>query len=145
MVILEWLRLIFRGAPEIGPKPTNQSLYIPATPNPFPGRWQGSNEFGIYSEVIFSSDGKFSAIMQSAAGGMQKSGTFQVIDEKTILFVFDLQPHEQTLQRGFGQVVTRPIYDFPQETNYYEFLNAQTLVMRASAPPYPATTYHKIA
>jgi hypothetical protein len=150
--MIKWFQWLIGVAPAARAEPSGQgggplamSLATVTPVNLFPGKWQGSMDgVGIYSEVIFSAEGRFSTIMQSAAGSMQRTGTYRILDEKTVLFVDDTPLHAQVMPGPFGQPVTKAVETLPQETNYYEFLNAQTMVLRASAPPYPSTTYRRV-
>jgi hypothetical protein len=101
--------------------------------NLFVGRWQGTSNAGIYSDVVFTADGKFSAILEH--GAMQRIGSYRIMDDRTIFVVDDPAIHVQFLPGSHGQPVAREIRVFPQETNYYEFPDPQTLIMRSSIAP----------
>jgi hypothetical protein len=146
--VINWLLWLVKPAPRENPEANRQgpaigSVSVSLSQNPFVGAWRGTSNLGIYSEVVFSPDGRFSSIMQSPHGAMQNTGTYNVLDARTIQFISDMQPQIQILPGAFGQWVGRLIHTLPRETDQYEFLDPGTMVISNTVPPYPATTYHK--
>jgi hypothetical protein len=136
MSIFGWFR-IGPASPDAAAESSNQGpeiVPLSAGLNPFVGRWQGS-AWGMNTEVVFAPDGRFSAIMQSMSGTTQRSGTYSVLDYRTIKFVDDAPPTGIWL----GRIVSPK-----EELNYYEFLNPGTMILRGSVPPYAPCEYRKV-
>jgi hypothetical protein len=100
---------------------------------PIVGRWQGTSNQGFYSDIVFTPDGTFSAILNY--GAMQRIGRYRMIDAQTIHVVDDPGLQVQFLPGSYGQPVARIIQMFPEETNFVEFPDPQTMVMRSSTAP----------
>jgi hypothetical protein len=115
--------------------------------NPFVGRWQSANTLGmgVFSQVDFSADGRFSTVMQTPNGPMTRMGVYKIINANTIWFGFVPDTHIQFLPGSNGQIVAYGVHGFPQETNFYQFLDARTMVMSSSIMRTASTTYTKVA
>ena len=78
------------------------------------GRWQGTNTLGAFCEAVFSADGRFSSVMQSAWGPVHQRGVYKIVDDKTIWFGSVPDTHIQVLPGSNGQLVASNVQGFPQ-------------------------------
>jgi hypothetical protein len=82
--------------------------------------------------------------MQSAWGPVHQRGVYRIVDDKTIWFVSVPDTHIQVLPGSNGQVVVSNIQGFPQETDFYQFRDARTMVIGSIGVMPISTTYTKV-
>lgn len=134
----------FGWAAGSSPQASGQADVVVGGLNPFVGRWQGTNTLGNFCEADFSADGRFSSVMQSAWGPVLQRGVYRIVDDKTIWFGSVPDTHIQVLPGSNGQLAVFNVQGFPQETNFYQFQNARTMVIASSVNPAISTTYTKV-
>jgi hypothetical protein len=100
----------------------------------FAGTWQGTVKTGASSttlHVVMLPDGTFTTVIASDGDNMRISGTYQVLDGRTIRFVNrDYAPRERCGPSAGGERICTSI-DLPaEETDSYAFENGgQTLII----------------
>lgn len=100
----------------------------------FPGTWQATmNAGGLMTtlHVVMLADGTFTTVIASDSGEMRISGTYRVVDERTIHFTNqDFAPRKQCSPAADGSTVCTSIEIPPEETDSYAFeRNGQTLII----------------
>jgi hypothetical protein len=134
----------FGWAAESSPQPSGQVILTVGGLNPFVGRWQGTNTLGAFCEAVFSADGRFSSVMQSAWRPVHQRGVYKIVDDKTIWFGSVPDTHIQVLPGSNGQLVASNVEGFPQETDFYQFRDVRTMVIGSIVNPAISTTYTKV-
>ena len=100
----------------------------------FAGTWQATlNAGGMMTtlHVVMLADGSFTTVVASDSGEMRISGTYRVVDDRTIHFTNqDFAPRRQCTTGADGSTVCTSI-DIPaEETDSYAFeRDGQTLVI----------------
>lgn len=100
----------------------------------FPGTWQAKlNAGGMMTtlHVVMLADGTFTTVIASDSGEMRISGTYRVVDDRTIHFMNqDFSPRRQCTNAADGSTVCTNIEIPAEETDNYAFeRDGQTLVI----------------
>ena len=100
----------------------------------FAGTWQATlNAGGMITtlHVVMLADGTFTTVIASNSGEMRISGTYRVVDDRSIHFMNqDFSPRRQCSTAADGSTICTNIEIPAEETDSYAFeRNGQTLVI----------------
>ena len=100
----------------------------------FAGTWQGGMNAGsvkLTLHVVMLADGAFTTVIESDGGEMRISGTYRVVDGRTIHFMNqDFSPRQQCATGADGKTACTKIEIPAEETDSYAFeRNGQTLIL----------------
>jgi hypothetical protein len=111
------------------------------------GTWRGSTaQTGMLTQIetTLSQDGSFRTTVQSASGVLHTWGTYSIQGTAITYSNKDFAPKVQNVPGPFGQIVSFPVTVPPQDTSFFRWQDANTLIIQSSVPGIQPVAFQRI-